>query len=196
VGLAPQGQVSRGLALTVVAAILVVGAIMEELLFRSYAFFRMVESFTNLLRAVMPSLDSPRAQLIGSWIALLLINGMFGAAHLRNPNATFWGFANTVLIGVFFGIVMLRTASLWLLWGIHFGWNFTLGGLYGLPVSGFNLFSVWTQGKLSGPRWLTGGDYGIEASAITTIGILLMLIVVMVLRRPATADLISSIQSE
>jgi uncharacterized protein len=196
VGLAPEGKVSRGLALAIVAAIFIVGGIMEELFFRSYAFFRMIESFTNLVRSIPNKVELSRAQMIGSWAALLLINGLFGAAHLQNPNATFWGFANTVLIGIFFGVVMLRTGSLWLLWGIHFGWNFTLGGLYGLPVSGFNLFSVWTRGKLSGPLWLTGGDYGIEASAVATFGISLVLVAVLILRRPATSDLISGIQPE
>jgi hypothetical protein len=52
------------------------------------------------------------------------------------------------------------------------GWNATLGLLYGLPVSGLTAFSVIVQSRASGPEWLTGGDYGLEASATGTVIIL------------------------
>ena len=117
-------------------------------------------------------------RVIRAWAAILLLAGLFGAVHLANPNATFFGFANTVLIGVFFGLLMVKTGSLWLLWGVHFGWNLTLGALYGLPVSGINQFSVLWTGHAEGPMWLTGGAYGIEASATVSVLILVAIVVV------------------
>jgi hypothetical protein len=120
-------------------------------------------------------------------MAILLLAGLFGAVHLANPNATFFGFANTVLIGVFFGLLMVKTRSLWLLWGLHFGWNFTLGALYGLPVSGINQFSVLWTGRADGPTWLTGGAYGLEGSATASVLILVVIMIVAWLpRRPDT----------
>jgi hypothetical protein len=74
------------------------------------------------------------------------------------------GLINTVLIGVLLSIAYLRTRALWLPWGIHLGWNTTLGLLFGLPVSGIRLFNVVIRTSVTGPRWLTGGDYGLEAS--------------------------------
>ena len=68
-------------------------------------------------------------------------------------------------IGILLSIMYLRTRSLWLPWGFHFAWNTTLGLVLGLPVSGLRLFNVAVHGTANGPRWLTGGSYGIEASA-------------------------------
>ena len=191
----PPITVSRWAAVGVVAWVFFFGAITEELGFRSYPFYRLIESLGNL-GALLPSEAlKARARSIGAWSAILLLGGLFGAVHLSNPNATFWGFANTVLIGVFFGLLMVRTGSLWLLWGLHFGWNFTLGALYGLPVSGINQFSVLWTGRAGGPTWLTGGAYGIEASATASVFILLALVVAIGLPAGAHAKATSGIQN-
>lgn len=182
----PSLAVSRSTAVAVVAWIFFCGALAEELGFRSYPFLRLIECFEKLTLLIPSPTAKSHARSIGSWFAILLLAGMFGAVHLGNPNATFFGFANTVLIGVFFGLLMVKTGSLWLLWGVHFGWNFTLGALYGLPVSGINQFSVLWTGHADGPNWLTGGAYGIEASATATGVILVALLAVAWLPRRGT----------
>lgn len=192
----PPLTVSRWAAAGAVAWVLFFGAITEELGFRSYPFYRLIESLGNLASLLPFQAIKDRGKSIGAWSAIILLGGLFGAVHLANPNATFWGFANTVLIGVFFGLLMVRTGSLWLLWGLHLGWNFTLGALYGLPVSGINLFSVLWTGRPDGPTWLTGGDYGIEASATATAAILLALIVLIRLPAGGHSKATAGIQAE
>jgi hypothetical protein len=192
----PSLQVSKFTAGLIVAWILIGGAIAEEMMFRSYAFFRLIESFSNLLSGFPLGPLTHRRLSAGTWGAILILSGLFGAGHLQNPNVTFWGFADTVLIGIFFGALMVRTGSLWLLWGIHFGWNFTLGVLYGLPVSGINQFSVLTTGFVSGPAWLTGENYGIEASATAACVVCIALVAVLRYKRPSTADRVTGIQPE
>jgi membrane protease YdiL (CAAX protease family) len=130
----------------VVLGVLISGALAEELMFRGYPFQRLVEG-------------------IGAAGAIVVFSVLFGAVHLSNPGASVWGLVNTVAIGVLLSIVYLRTRSLWLPWGFHFAWNTALGLLLGLPVSGLRLFNVAVHGTANGPRWLTGGSYGIEASA-------------------------------
>jgi membrane protease YdiL (CAAX protease family) len=127
------------------AWILLTGALAEELAFRGYPFQRLVEA----------------ARPLG---AVLVMSALFGAIHLTNPAFSWYAFANTLAIGVLFCLVYLRTRSLWLVWGLHFGWNFVLGVGFGLPVSGLDQFSVLVKGTAQGPAWLTGGAYGIEAS--------------------------------
>jgi hypothetical protein len=106
--------------------------------------------------------------------------------HWGNPSRTVFSTANTVLIGAVLAIAYLRTRALWVPIGIHLGWNFALGVLYGLPVSGINSFSIFVHGHPGGPLWLTGGDYGIEASGVGTVVILLSVIpVLLICRRPA-----------
>ncbi len=164
----PPLAVNRWTAGAFVAWILIFGALTEELGFRSYPFLRLIEALSNAVRLFPSALLRTRANALGAWMAILLLSCLFGAVHLGNPNASFFGVANTVLIGIFFGMLMVRTESLWLLWGVHFGWNFTLGTLDGLPVSGIDQFSVLWTGRASGGTWLTGGAYGIEASATAT----------------------------
>ena len=140
-----------GTALVLVA--LAVGALMEEVVFRGYPFQRLVEG-------------------IGAWPATILVSMAFGLVHLENPNVSLWGIAGAVLAGVLLSVAYLRARSLWFPWGIHFGWNAAMGLVFGLPVSGIRPPSTIVYGTAGGPPWLTGGAFGIEASANAPVAIL------------------------
>lgn len=142
-----------------VVIILISGALAEELMFRGYPFQRLEEG-------------------IGSVAATAVFCLLFGAVHLLNPGASAWGLLNTMLIGVVLAVAYLRTRALWLPWGIHFAWNTTLGLVFGLPVSGLRTFNVVLRSTARGPLWLTGGAYGIEASASGAAVVLLGLLIV------------------
>jgi hypothetical protein len=60
------------------------------------------------------------------------------------------------------------TRRLWLAIGIHFAWNFTQGGIFGVAVSGIQANGL-LQATLSGPELLSGGAFGAEASIIAVI---------------------------
>jgi uncharacterized protein len=113
----------------------------------------------------------------GRWAAILGIAALFGVLHAGNPNATTMSAVNTAGFGVVFGVALLRSHDLWLPAGIHFAWNTALPffgvGLSGITikVTGYEL--IWRAGDL----W-SGGLYGPEASAITSLVIVLLLIVV------------------
>lgn len=134
------------------------GALAEELVFRGYP-------FQHLEKAS------------GSIPAVAIFSLGYGLLHLHNNGADFWAVTNSVLIGVLLSIAYLRTRALWLPWGIHFGWNTTLGLLFGLPVSGFHYYNLMRYTQPYGPKWLTGGSYGVEAS-ITGCGAILLGILV------------------
>jgi uncharacterized protein len=113
------------------------------------------------------------SKAIGGWPAALFLSVLFGSAHLFNPHHSWLGFTNTVLVGLVLAYMVMRTGSLWMAIGFHFAWNFTLGTLFGLPVSGVDLFVAIVRAKAEGHPLLTGGDYGIEASLTGTAAILL-----------------------
>lgn len=167
-----------------VLLVLIFGALAEELMFRGYPFQHLEQG-------------------IGAIGAVAVFSVVFGVVHLANPGATRWGLINTILIGVLLSMAYLRTRALWLPWGIHFGWNFSLGFLFGLPVSGLRLFNVMVRTTTSGPRWITGGSYGVEASATAVVAILLGVVMVWKLplarlgqpAEPAPRDDASGIQS-
>lgn len=100
----------------------------------------------------------------GSLIAIALSGALFGLLHAFNPGATL---ASTTAIATEAGILLaaayLVTRSLWLAIGLHVGWNFTEGGIFGAAVSGGKSHGLITT-VFAGPDWLTGGKFGPEAS--------------------------------
>ena len=95
-----------------------------------------------------------------------------------NPGANRASFLVTVFCSWLLSVAYLRTRALWVCWGWHFAWNASMCVLFGLPVSGITQFSPVIQSNTVGPMWMTGGDYGPEASAVTAIVILLGIFVV------------------
>jgi len=129
----------------------VAAGIFEELLFRGLL-FRLIESAA------------------GSWLALLATAVIFGLIHLLNPHATLLGACSIMLeAGVLLAAAFLVTRRLWLPIGLHIAWNFTQGGIFGLVVSGTSASVGLFNGVLSGPIWLSGGEFGAEASVVAVI---------------------------
>lgn len=120
-------------------------AVAEELVFRG-AIFRIVEEW------------------LGTAAALLVSSVVFGLLHAANPGATpVSTIAVALEAGTLLGIAYSASRSLWLPIGLHFGWNFTEGGVFGAAVSGGPTHGL-IQSVLSGPKLLTGGAFGPEAS--------------------------------
>ena len=130
----------------------VVAALAEEAMFRGY-----------------PLQTLSRAHLVA--LGVFFTSVPFGIVHLWNPNVIRGvTFVNTALAGVWLAIAYLRTRSLWFPLGIHWAWNWALGSIFGLPVSGANLTShTPLVARDIGPTWLTGGSYGIEGGVACTI---------------------------
>jgi uncharacterized protein len=129
----------------------ILGATLEEILFRGLL-FRLSE------------------KLIGTWGALAFTALFFGGAHAFNKGATI---GSTVAIaleaGVLLGAAYAATGRLWLPIGLHIGWNFAEGGLYGMSVSGGSTRPSLIHGTLQGPMFLTGGAFGPEASIVAVV---------------------------
>jgi membrane protease YdiL (CAAX protease family) len=149
--------VQVGQTLIFSALLFVLAALAEEALFRGY-----------------PLQTLTRAKF--AWLAVFLTSVPFAAVHLQNPNvAAGFTFINTALAGVWLAVAYLRTRTLWFPLGVHWAWNWALGSLFGLPVSGItNLApSPLLHGTDLGPAWLTGGSYGIEGGLACTVTLIL-----------------------
>lgn len=96
---------------------------------------------------------------------LVLSSAVFGMLHLANPHASWIGAAGIFIAGLFLGCAFVRTRQLWLSIGLHIGWNFFEGVVFGFPVSGLNVYHV-TRIAVSGPDLWTGGAFGPEAGLI------------------------------
>jgi len=118
----------------------------EELLFRGYQ-LQTLASGLNLFWAVFIS------------------SAVFGIAHLLTPNATWVSTAGIFFAALFLAYGYIRTRQLWLPIGIHIGWNFFEGAVFGFPVSGNEIYSL-IRHQVTGPELWTGGPYGPEAGLI------------------------------
>ena len=106
---------------------------------------------------------------LGTWIALAVSALFFGFAHASNPGASSWSsIAIALEAGVLFGLLYHVTRSLWCCIGLHAGWNFVQGAVFGIPVSGIAVDGV-LESTLQGPDWLDGGGFGAEASVLTVL---------------------------
>jgi CAAX protease family protein len=109
---------------------------------------------------------------VGSVIALPISCLIFGLTHLVNDHATLWGtLALGIEGGMLTGACYLVSRSLWLPIGLHFAWDFTHIGVFGLPTSS-SLQGADTgllHLTLAGPDLLTGGTFGPEASLVALL---------------------------
>ncbi len=144
-------------------AVSILAGVGEELAFRG-ALFRIVE------------------EGFGTTGALVTSAVVFGLLHALNPGATVVSTtAIAIEAGILLGAAYALTRNLWFPIGLHSGWNFTEGGIFGVSVSGGptgkGIFSV----SLAGHRLLTGGSFGPEASVVAIAVCLAAGIVLLVL---------------
>ncbi len=139
------------------ALILMLGAAAEEMLFRGYPLQTLMRSWPF-------------------WAALILSTAAFALVHMENPNvAPGFTFVNTFLAGVWLAVAYWRTRSLWLPFGLHWGWNWAMGALLGSPISGITTLAPDPVLRFTstGPEWLGGGAYGVEGGAACTLALVL-----------------------
>jgi hypothetical protein len=118
--------------------------------------------------------------------ALAVTSLLFAVLHLFNPGATlFAALAIASEAGIMLGAAYMLTRRLWLAVGLHAGWNFTQGWLWSIPVSGTTGGAGLFLTERQGPVWLTGGAFGLEASAVTLVAATLvgLVMTILVVRR-------------
>jgi len=107
---------------------------------------------------------------LGTWASLALTGLLFGAAHLFNPHATVWSALAIAIAGGFMlAAAYTATRNLWVPIGVHFGWNFVQGGVFGASVSGTDGPRGVLDGVTSGPLLVGGGEFGPEASVFSVL---------------------------
>jgi membrane protease YdiL (CAAX protease family) len=124
-------------------------AMFEELIFRA-VLFRLIEQRWGT-----------RAALVSSFV-------LFALAHMSNEGVSVLAVVITGVAGVAHSAAYLVTRRLWLPIGLHLGWNYLYDGIFAVPVSG-HAARGWLQVSMPGPEWLSGGAYGVEASAATLL---------------------------
>jgi uncharacterized protein len=139
--------------------LLAVASLAEEVAFRGYPFQRLIEA-------------------MGPTLATIVFSFVFAGMHIFNPGANRASFMITLFSSWLLSVAYLRTRALWVCWGWHFAWNASMCVVFGLPLSGITQFSPVIQSNTVGPAWITGGDYGPEASVVTAVVLLIGIFIV------------------
>jgi len=122
--------------------------------------------------------------------AVVASSVIFSLFHLLNNEFSLLAFLDIILAGAFLALMRELTGNLWLAWGAHFGWNFSLVAA-GVPVSG-TIARLYLQNwhiAMSGPDWLTGGAFGPEGglSGIVADTVLVMIMILLIVARDRRA---------
>jgi len=130
----------------------VIAGVCEELIFRGVV-FRVLE-------------DS-----LGTTLAMVLSAALFGLMHAGNHGATT---VSTIAIALEAGGMLAAayawSRNLWLVFGLHFAWNVTEGGIFGAAVSGGSFHGALNFPlSPTAPVMLTGGEFGPEASIVAVV---------------------------
>ena len=124
-------------------------ALAEELLFRGFMFQRLIAG-------------------LGQLPAQLIMAAYFLLTHLNNPGMTgdvkVLASINIFIASLVFGLAFIRTKSLAMPLGLHFMVNLMQGGVLGFGVSGTKQSGLLRTVFGGTPQWLTGGQFGLEAS--------------------------------
>jgi membrane protease YdiL (CAAX protease family) len=150
-------------------SIYLLAAIAEELLFRGFMFQRLIQAF-------------------GQWPAQLIVAALFLLTHINNPGMT--GIVKTLasinifIASIMFGIAYIKTNSLAMPLGMHFMANYMQGTVLGFGVSGGEAPSLIKPIFDHAPIWLSGGEFGIEAS-IGGLCLVLLMTVLLYVKYPS-----------
>jgi hypothetical protein len=126
----------------------------EELIFRGYLLHTLFED-TSL------------------FLAILISSLLFGASHIINAGFNSLGTLNIFLFGVFASLMTLLSNSLWFAIGFHLTWNLFQGTVFGFPMYGRVPPETLLNISFFDSKLITGGSFGLEASILTTLILLI-----------------------
>jgi len=150
--------------LGVLALLVLVNSITQEVLVRGY-----------ILQTIERSFGGPTAVVISS----LLFTGLHAGALVEG--GVLAGF-NLFAAGLLLGVAFTTTRNLWLPIGLHFSWNLLQGPVLGVAVSGQALDGGWKLVRLDGPSVFTGGAFGLEGGLLGTTATVSGLVALLLLR--------------
>jgi len=145
-------------------AVLIPASLWEELFVRGYAFATLRERW-------------------GATGAIAATSMLFGGLHFLNAGSTVAAVGVVTLAGVFLGLVLVRTGSLYAAWAAHLAWNAVLVVVMHATVSGLEMDAPDYRIVDSGPDWATGGTWGAEGGLFAAAG--LVVATWIIFRRPA-----------
>ncbi len=112
-------------------------------------------------------------QVIGArykpWLGAVISSVIFALLHGLNAGINLLALINLALFAFLLIFMILHDKSIWAACGWHTAWNWTMENVFGLKVSGTEGIVSVFKFRTEGPSIITGGDFGPEASILTSI---------------------------
>lgn len=108
--------------------------------------------------------------------AILVNSIVFAVLHMGNSGLSIIALLNLFLVGFVFSYIFYLTENIWIVGALHSVWNFLLGSVYGVEVSGIAIKATILQSKgVPGKELLNGGTFGFEGGLPATFVISIVL---------------------
>jgi len=104
----------------------------------------------------------------------IVVAVVFSLMHLLSPSYNILSMVNTLLVAIVFSMLTWISGDLWVAIGYHAFWNFILGSILGVPTSGLGTIGLLVSSPNSSDL-INGGEYGLEASLVCTIFLLIQI---------------------
>lgn len=111
-------------------------------------------------------------------VGVIITSTLFGFLHIFNPNVSKLAIINIILFGIFAALYKKVDESLWGICAVHTAWNWAQGNVYGIQISGtLPLGGMLFKLKAEGPKFFTGGSFGLEGGIIVSVVLFVSILV-------------------
>jgi len=147
---------------------LLINSSLQEILFRSYIFQRIENSF-NVLSAI------------------IITSVLFLGSHIGAIKEGIIPSLNVFGAGLIFAIAYYKTKSLWMPIVIHFIWNFSVSSILYKPITDYKGLELF---QLKGNQLLAGGENGVQTTIITTLTIVIVIVIELLIIKPQKTEIL------
>lgn len=106
----------------------------------------------------------------GIWLGMVVNSLVFSVVHGANPNTSLLALINIFICGMMFSLLFYLSDNMWLTGAFHSMWNFFMGTILGLEVSGQKISgSLLVTKSISGKELISGAEFGFEGGLVVTV---------------------------
>lgn len=139
----------------------------EELICRSYLFYRLQKRYNK------------------PFLSVFLSSAFFALIHLTNSGVSWLAILNILFSGIMFALMVYYFDSMWAAFAAHAGWNYTQNIIFGLPNSGnpsdYSIFVL--NNETAKDSFFYNVEFGVEETFFATILLAAFCLLMFLLRK-------------
>jgi len=118
----------------------------------------------------------------GKWFSAIIISLLFSVTHgVETINVIFY--LNLFLFSIIVFQLTWISRNIWPAVGFHFSWNFVMGGVFGVSISGTEASGILISVLNNSKEYINGGIFGLEGSIFCTLILMLMILLMIYIQK-------------